>query len=517
MKVNQLKAGVILSYIQLVLGNIISIIYTPIMLRILGQNEYGLYNLASSTISYLGLLSFGFGSSYIRYYSKYKVEKDENKIKKLNGTFMTVYSVIAIVALLAGVVLIANIELMFNRSLTTAEISKLRILMSFMVFNIAISFPVSVFNSNITANERFFFQKVVGAINTVINPFVMLPVLLMGYQSVGMVVATTVLALINAGLSIWYCFKKIGIKFTFGKFDFVLMKEITIFSSYIFLNMIVVQINWNVDRFLLGMFKGTGAVAVYGIGSQFNTYYLSFSTSVSNVFIPKVNRMVTESDDNKVLTELFTKVGRIQFIILSLILSGFVFFGQYFVKIFAGEGYELAYPVAILLMIPVTVPLIQNLGIEIQKAKNMHRFRSLLYFLIAIGNLFISIPLCKTYGIIGCAIGTSSTMILGNCILMNWYYHKKVGLDILYFWKSIAEFIPGLIIPIFAGIIMSFIGINSISRFLGMGVIYIVVFSISIYKFSMNDYERELFRGPLLKIKAKLLSSQGGQAYDKNS
>ena len=126
--------------------------------------------------------------------------------------------------------------------------------------------------------------------------------------------------------------------------------------------------------------------------------------------------------------------------------------------------------------------------------------------LIAILNWFISIPLCKTYGIIGCAVGTSSTMILGNCILMNWYYYRRVGLDIPCFWKSIAEFIPGLIIPIFAGIIMSFIGINSISRFLGMGVIYIVVFSISIYKFSMNDYERELFRGPLLKIKAKLLS-----------
>ena len=82
MKVNQLKAGVILTYIQLIVGNIISIIYTPIMLRILGQNEYGLYNLSSSTISYLGLLSFGFGSAYIRYYSKYKVENNKDEIKK---------------------------------------------------------------------------------------------------------------------------------------------------------------------------------------------------------------------------------------------------------------------------------------------------------------------------------------------------------------------------------------------------------------------------------------------------
>lgn len=506
MKVNELKAGVILSYIQLILGNIISIIYTPIMLRLLGQNEYGLYNLSSSTISYLGLLSFGFGSAYIRYYSKYKVEKDEEKIAKLNGTFMVVYSVIAIIALLAGVVLIANVETIFKQGLTPKEIYRARILMSFMVFNLAISFPISVFNSNITANEKFLFQKLIGAINTVINPFVMLPILLMGYKSIGMVVATTVLSLINSGLSIWYCFRKIGIKFTFGKFDFTLMKEISVFSSYIFLNMIVDQINWNVDRFLLGMFKGTGAVAVYGIGSQFNTYYLSFSTSISNVFIPKVNRMVTESDDNKVLTELFTKVGRIQFIILSLILTGFIFFGRYFIEgIFAGAKYKLSYPVAILLMVPVTVPLIQNLGIEIQKAKNMHKFRSILYFLIAIGNLFISIPLCKYYGIIGCAVGTSSTMILGNVILMNWYYHKKIGLDVIYFWKNIAEFIPGLICPIILGIVMTIIGVNSIWRFLCMGIIYVVVFLVSVYKLSMNDYERQLFSGALLKIKAKLI------------
>lgn len=505
MKINELKVGAILSYVQLILGNIISIIYTPIMLRLLGQNEYGLYNLSSSTISYLGLLSFGFGSAYIRYYSKYKAKKDEASISRLNGTFLIVYSVIAVVALIAGIVLISNIELIFENGLMPNEIYKSKILMSFMVFNLAISFPMSVFTSNITANEKFFFQKLVGSINTVINPFIMLPVLLMGYKSVGMVVATTVLGLVNSGLNVWYCFKKIGIKFSFGKFDFGLIKEISIFSSYIFLNMIVDQINWNVDRFLLGMYKGTGAVAVYGIGSQINTYYMSFSTSVSNVFIPKINRIVNESTDDRVLTEIFTKVGRIQFIILSFILSGFVFFGKYFIEdIFAGVGYELSYPVALLLIFPMTVPLIQNLGIEIQKAKNMHKFRSILYFLIAIGNLFMSIPLCKRYGIIGCAIGTSVTMVLGNIILMNWYYHTKIGLDVIYFWKNIVAFIPGLIIPIISGVIMTFIGINSIGSFLVMGIIYVIIFLISIYKLSMNEYEKQLFSGPLLKIKSKL-------------
>ncbi|MFR4670989.1 MAG: lipopolysaccharide biosynthesis protein [Intestinibacter bartlettii] len=223
-----------LTYIQLIVGNIISIIYTPIMLRILGQNEYGLYNLSSSTISYLGLLSFGFGSAYIRYYSKYKVENNKDEIKKLNGMFMTVYSMIAILALIAGSVLIFNVETIFRQGLSSAEINKSRILMSFMVFNLAISFPTSVFTSYITSNEKFLFQKILGTVQTILNPFVMLPVLLMGYKSVGMVVATTVITLIYSGLNMWYCLKKLKMKFSFGKFDFSLMKEITIFSSYIF-------------------------------------------------------------------------------------------------------------------------------------------------------------------------------------------------------------------------------------------------------------------------------------------
>ena len=41
--VNQLKMGTLLSYLTIAIQNISAIIYTPLMLRFLGQNEYGLY------------------------------------------------------------------------------------------------------------------------------------------------------------------------------------------------------------------------------------------------------------------------------------------------------------------------------------------------------------------------------------------------------------------------------------------------------------------------------------------
>ena len=66
MKVNQLRVGTLLSYVNLAIGSIIPMIYTPIMLRILGQAEYGLYSLSNSIVGYLSLLNFGFGSTIIR-------------------------------------------------------------------------------------------------------------------------------------------------------------------------------------------------------------------------------------------------------------------------------------------------------------------------------------------------------------------------------------------------------------------------------------------------------------------
>ena len=455
MKINQLKAGAILSYLNMVLGFLVSIAYTPIMLRLLGQSEYGLYNLVASVVAYLGVLNFGFGSAYMRYYSKYKVIEDKEKIAKLNGMFLIIFSVIGLIAVIAGIILAFNSGFIFGDKLNSTELYKSKILMLILVVNLAISFPDIVFTSHISANEKFIFQKILQMAKIMAQPFVVLPFLLMGYGSVGMVVATTFLNITIEVLNVRYCFKKLQMEFNFHNFDFKLMKEMTIFSSYIFVNLVIDQINWNVDKFILGRFHGTVSVAVYGLAAQLNSYYMSISTTISSVFIPRIHRLVAISNDNNGLTELFTRIGRIQFIMLSLISTGLIFFGRPFISMWAGENYNNSYPILIVLLIPVTIPLIQNLGIEIQRAKNMHKFRSWLYFFIAVANVIISIPLAKKYGGLGAAAGTSISLIIGNGLIMNWYYHSRIGLNVLFFWKEILKFLPSLIIPVILGIIIN--------------------------------------------------------------
>ena len=498
---NQKKAGVVISYIGQAVNILVGLAYTPIMLRLLGKSEYGTYQLVSSVVSYLSLLSLGFGASYMRFYAKEKAANSEDGVAKLNGMFLLIFSTISLVCVICGCVMVKNIRLLFSEGLTEEEYHIATILMILLVINLAITFPNTVFNCIITSQERFVFQKSLILIHHLLNPFVSLPLLLLGYGSVGMVAATTVVTLLVLLTNMYYCFRKLHCRFSFRGMRFSLLKEMWIFTFFIFLNQIVDQINWSVDKFLLGRMKGTAAVALYGVGGQINTLYVHFSSAISSVFVPSVNRNVAEKRDDTILSNLFIKVGRVQFMVVMLIVSGFVFFGKPFIAFWAGKEYVNAYQVTLLLIIPVTIPLIQNLGIEIQRAKNKHKARSVVYFFIAISNILISIPLVMKYGPTGAALGTMVSLLIGNGLFMNWYYHKHLGIDILGFWRNIAAVSVGLILPVILGIIGSLFCDFSSIVFLIIGIlVYTMVYCASMYFWGMNKDEKRMVLVPFKRF-----------------
>jgi O-antigen/teichoic acid export membrane protein len=506
-KINQLKAGAVLSYVSMGLGYLISLIYTPIMLRLLGRSEYGLYNLVAAVVAYLGLLNFGFSSAYMRYYSKFKVNDDEENIARLNGMFLLVFSLIGLIALVAGSFFVLYVDLILGDKLTLNELSRAQILMAIMVFNIALSFPATVFNVHIVANEEYIFLKLMQMIKVVFNPLLVLPVLFLGYGSIGMVAMITISNIAVEVSNTVFCFRILKIRFNFRNFDFTLMREMIIFSSYIFINMIVDQVNWSVDRFILGRFHGTVAVALYGLAAQINIYYMSLSSAISNVFVPRIHRLVAKTDDNLELSGLFTRVGRIQFILLSMICSGFILFGRPFLNLWAGSDYDDAYYILLILIVPVTIPLIQILGIYIQRAKNMHKFRSWTYLFIAIANIGISIPLARQYSGIGAALGTGFALLIGNGLIMNWYNHFKVGLDMKYFWIQIFKIALALTPAFLIGILINlYVDLYRLPLLIIFGSAYVVLFSLSMWFLGMNKYEKDLIGKPVLKTFLKIKS-----------
>lgn len=507
MKVNQLKIGSVLSYLQMGFTVIIQLLYTPVMIHFLGKNEYGLYNTIVSTISVLSILSLGFNSGYIRYFSIYKKEDNKTAISKLNGLFLTIFLIIGFVALLCGLFLSFHLDLVFDQGLTQEEYEIARVLMMLLTFNLSVSFPMSVFQNIISAHERFIILKLLGMVKTVGGPLVTLPLLLAGFRSVAMVVVTVAVSLFIDVVYFVYVIFVMKEKFIFRDFEKKIFISLFSYTFFIALNTLIDQINWNIDKLLLGRFIGTAEVAVYSVGFTLYHCYMMFSTSVSGVFTPRIHKIVNHTKDNAAkqkqeLTELFIKVGRIQFLILGLISTGIVFFGRYFiVGLWAGEGYDNAYYVSLLLILPASIALIQNLGIEIQRAENKHQFRSIIYTVMAFINLGLSIYLCQKYGAVGSAVGTALSLVIANGLIMNVYYNKKCNIDIPLFWKNILRQSVGLIAPVILGILLlNFVHIDSVMKFAAGVAVYTAVYCASMWIFGMNSYEKDLIIKPLKKV-----------------
>lgn len=504
MKRNELKTGVVLSYINLIIGNLIPFIYTPIMLRLLGQAEYGLYGIASSIMGYLGLLNFGIGGSIVRYLSKYRAIGDEQAEARVAGLFIKIYSVVCGLILVAGFVFAANIQI-YGRSLTADEIETLRTLVVLMTINTAIFLPFSVFSSIVLAHERYVFSKVVGMLCTIAGPLLNIVLLYCGFGSVGLVVTSTALNFISYGLYTWYCIKKLNIRPSFGRTEPGLLNEILHFSAFVFLASMVDVLYWSTDKLIIGWAIGSVATAVYNVGATFNTYVTGLSSALSGLLVPKLTNMAVKDAPKEQFSEIFIKVGRLQFIIISFIVSAFVAFGRQFIAIWAGPEYHEAYYVALLTMIPVTVPLIQNTGLNILYALNRHKFRSIVYTCVAIANVGLTFWWVKDFGIIGAAMATCIAYVIGNILIMNWYYYKKIGLNIPLFWKNILKMSPVMLIMGAAWwIILNYIQINNWLVFFALAAAYTVMYLPLAYRFMMNQYERDIVMAPMKKILQKL-------------
>lgn len=490
---NQRKIGAILSYFNIIAKNLVTFLYTPFLLRFVGQANYGLFQMTNSVMMGLSLLSMGFSSAYIKFYITYKVNDDDKNMRKLNALYLLLFLFISIVSLIVGSILVLNTNRLFGRSLTEHQLVLTRDLMIIMVIDVAITFVSSVFDSNITVNEQFIFQQSRQLMQTFLVPMICVPLVLMGVGVLSIVITQLSVTLVFLFLNVRYCLKKLNMKFDFHDLPIKLLRDLGIFSFFIFLNQIVDLVNNNAPNFILGMYRGAKMVATFAVAIQVKNMFFMLSTSLSSLFVPRINQLVNNGEGTDVLTEIMIKVGRIQMTILFFVLGGFIVVGKYFIKVWAGTENMMAYYLVIIMVLPSIIPLCQNVGIEIQRAMNKHIFRSIVYVIFAIVNVVITVFGSIHFGLIGASMGFVITVLSANGLLMNWYYYKKMGLNIKKYWKHTLKItIPFIIATVFLLGLQEFFSVNNLIGFIIFGLLYSFIYSAIYLLFIMNNYEKSI-------------------------
>lgn len=177
--------------------------------------------------------------------------------------------------------------------------------------------------------------------------------------------------------------------------------------------------------------------------------------------------------------------------------SGFIVFGREFLLLWVGEGYEEAYWVAIIVMLPFSIDLAQNLGLCILQIKGQYGFRAKIYFLSAVLNILTTILFTKWIGIIGAALSTGISMFLTSGLIMNWYFQKRAGLDIRKFWKeTLPIIIATLLLTTGALLLKHFLVSERTGSFLTFGlevILYTTLYGIVMLKIVADRSEKEQF------------------------
>lgn len=490
------KIGIMLSYVVMIIEVCSTLLLTPLTIRTLGQAEYGVYKLIIAINTYLLLLDLGVGNATVRYISKYRANNDETNERKFIAVSIFYFAVVAILALIAGSILVAIFPVTFSKGLTVEEIELGQKLLLISTLASAITLGSASYSYILIAYEKFAVFKGSIAIQVLIKMILTYIALKLGMKSFEIVLINLVLTFLLKLFVILYVTFRMKIKPLYKNIEKTFVKEIVGYSSLILLQMIAAQINSSVDQILIGSIVPLSStlLAIYGVGAQIILYYQSIGNAVTDVVMPGVVGMVEKDATESQIADEMTKIGRIVLVVLALIFGVFIVEGKAFIELWAGHANIEAYFVAAILMFAYSLTLSESVGVQVLWAKNEQKELSVLKLGIVLLNVLLTVFLIKWNPLIGAAIGTFISIMLGDVILSNVLFYKKFKLNIFkYYLKLFKGILPCTLIVIILGLFINRIIIdNTWIAFFVKSIVLIIAYLVAMLLFGFNKDEKEM-------------------------
>lgn len=503
------KIGVIYSYGLMLVEILSTMLFTPYLIRMLGQAEYGVYQLVSSITSYLVLLDLGVGSSVIRYMAKYRSDKDMPSQRRFLGIVTIYYLLIALTALLVGIGVRFAFPQMFAKGLSAAEVELAEKLFTVTMCNTAFSLATAGFANTLIAYERFNVSKGASIVLTLVKILASFVALKLGFSSLGVVCVNLAVNVLTRLVYMLYVLLKLKIFPSFRNISFSFIKEVASYSSFILLQLIASHINAMSDQILLGIFaKGASVIiGIYGVGAQILQYFKTIGSHFTSVLMPGLVRLVESGADHEQYEKEMTRISRIVFMVLALVFTVFAVFGKDFICLWAGEENAQAYLVAVTLMFPTLFSYSEGVGYQLLQAMAKHRLPAVVQVLSAILNIGLTILLIRWNPLKGAVLGSFIALFFFDAVVMNIMYKKQIGIRLtVYFRGMFKGILPSLLLSAAAGLLLK---LADLARFGWLGLVLncggmVVVYGVSMLLFGMNDYEKQLVFKPIQKIFYKI-------------
>ncbi len=491
---SEVKWGALLSYVLIALNSIYGLIIMPFVLGAIGESEYGVYKTIGAMTATISVMELGLGGTMQKYIAQYRAQKEDKKAYNYSAMCLIQAVVMAFAMAVVGLCLFFTLEPVYGNTFTVYEMSRAKqvyiVLVCYVVFHIF----ENVLFGIISGYNRFIFTNSVKLTTLISKILIYLIILPIFKNSLAIVLTMLVLEFVIIAAECIYIKFVLKHKVKLYSWDKAIFKETFMYTILLFIQSIIIQFNGNVDNMVIGAVIGTSAVTVYSFAIQIFNMYEQCATSVSGVILPSVTKVVFSGAKPKELENLVVKYGRAQWAILGAALGGFICLGKEFFSLWLGKGFEDCYYLALILMVPVTFPLIVNTCLAILKAKNLLLFRTIALAYSAVINVVFTIIGTKLWGFYAAAAGTAISTVIGSVLSLNIYYQIKLKMNMLrVYFRIMHKIVLCIAIPTVICILINpYFGVSWFS-FIAKAAVFLAIYGVLMILFGLNENEKPKF------------------------
>lgn len=460
-------------------------IVSPIMVKQLGDETYGIWVLIVSVSSYFTVLDFGINTAIVRYVSKYTALKDYKKTRQIYSSSFAIFIFLSAIALS----LIAVIGIFFKDFFDIESFSDTYLYMVIFIvgLDLAINLTFGVLSGTMRALQNFLEINIIMTTVIIIKNIILVFLLLNGYSLLSL--AIVLIASTVARCLIQYIFIKK--KYSFLKFEISSIDKSTLrllfnYSIYSFLIAVSLKILFSTDSIVIGALVSVEGVTFYAIPAMIVEYMEKLVWAVIAVLIPIISTREAVGD-SKENTRLYVLGTKYTLLLCSPIIIVLFIAGDDFIRIWMGSAYEEpSSKVLNILLIGYIFSISQLIAQGILKGISKHKALAIIFCVQAIANLVLSIFLAPEYGIYGVAFGTSIPLLIANVFIVPYFTCKELGL------RYSKYILNGMIKPIAPILIMFFI-INSYNiqidnyiELIGFSSLIVILVALYIFMFQLE-------------------------------
>lgn len=311
-------------YLRMVISTVVSLYTVRVVLNVLGEQDYGIYNVIGGVVILFSFLNHAMNSATQRFLSYEIGRNDDVMLRKTFSMSINCHVILA----LSVLVLLETIGLWFIN--TQINIPESRTLAAHFVYQFSIiTFVLNIlrvpFTASIISFERMSFYAYMSIIEVLLNLGIVY-ILLLDIDIDKLILYAALKSLISAIfiiLSYLYCKRQFkSCRYSFF-WDSSLFKKLFSFSGWSMIGAGSTLVTQSGSNILINIFCGVTVNAAYGIASQVSSVIYQFVSNFQLAFQPQIVKLHASKQVEEQVS-LVNRASKLSYFLLLVIFVPFV-------------------------------------------------------------------------------------------------------------------------------------------------------------------------------------------------